>query len=140
MQLIIKENTQNMDWQAVKDLLVAVNMSTHSPEQYQAAFSNSDRVIFLFDGSRLIGCGRMLSDFTYQAAIYDIAVHPDYQGLGLGKTICQNLLQDTDNINVILFANPDKMSFYAKFGFVSMKTGMGKFVDLQHYRAKGLVD
>ena len=35
----------------------------------------------------MIGFGRAISDGTYQAAIYDVAVNPDFQKKGLGNII-----------------------------------------------------
>ncbi len=60
--------------------------------------------------------------------ICDIAVHPEYQGLGLGKEIVRNLVRLSQaHKKIILYANPGKEGFYAKLGFKKMNTAMAIF-------------
>lgn len=66
----------------------------------------------------------MIGDRGMCYYIKDVIVHPAYQGRGIGKMMIGELLQfirengvpGTD-IAVELCAMPDKMQFYAKFGF-----------------------
>ena len=57
--------------------------------------------------------------------IGDVAILPEYQGIGLGKQIIQNLIQQSQgHRKIILYANPGKEGFYAKLGFKKMNTAM----------------
>lgn len=65
------------------------------------------------------------ADGTDCSYICDIALHPEYHGLGLGKKIVQNLIDlSKGHKNVILYSNPGKEGFYAKLGFKKMNTAM----------------
>ncbi|MDR3304783.1 MAG: GNAT family N-acetyltransferase, partial [Clostridiales Family XIII bacterium] len=98
---------------------------------HKKAFENSYTAVFLYDGETLIGLGRAISDGAYEAAIYDIAVAPDYQGRGLGRTILETLLADLKGFNAILFAAPGKVPFYGRLGFRKMRTGMACFTSAE---------
>lgn len=85
MQYRIQTNSESIDWQAVCKVLAEAGLATHSIELTKRAFTNSYRVAFVFDDKLLIGVGRAISDGAYQAAIYDIAVLPSYQGKKLAN-------------------------------------------------------
>lgn len=94
-----------------------------SPDHVAAAFSNSYAVEYGYDDSRLIACGRALSDGIEQAAIYNIAVDPDYQGYGLGRQVIQRLLDRLKGCEVILYTHPQTVKFYETLGWRRQKTG-----------------
>ena len=52
-------------------------------EDWEIAIANSEPVVTVWDGSRAIGFARATSDGIYRATIWDVAIHPDYQGAGL---------------------------------------------------------
>ena len=95
--------------------------------RYRRAFEASHTTVFIYHGDRLIGFGRAISDGAYQAAVYDCAVLPEYQGKRIGKTIMDHILSRVSHCNVILYASPGKEGFYQKHGFRKMKTGMAHF-------------
>jgi ribosomal protein S18 acetylase RimI-like enzyme len=80
-------------------------MSSHAPDVHQRAFEISFSKAFVFDNEALIGFGRAISDGEYQAALYDIAVLPAYQGKGIGKIVVQHLISKTPHCNFILYAS-----------------------------------
>lgn len=85
------------------------------------AVSNSWYFTCVYDGDRLIGSGRIISDGVYQALIVDVIVLPEYQGNGIGKEIMKRLLKkcnENDVLMVSLFAAPGKSGYYNNFGFV----------------------
>jgi len=96
--------------------------------------------VFVFHAETLVGFGRALSDGEYQAAIYDVAVHPAAQGNGIGKLIIQSILKRIPNCNVILYASPGKEGFYQKLGFRKMKTGMALFKNSTGMATKGFTE
>jgi ribosomal protein S18 acetylase RimI-like enzyme len=140
MSIRLQRATTDIQWEAVVDILKTVGMSYTTPEVHQQAFRNSHTVVFVFDDEKLIGFGRALSDGTYQAAIYDVAVHPNYQGKGIGKTILRTILEDNPTCNFILYAAPGKEPFYEKERFKRMKTAMALFPDMEKMRAKGFIE
>jgi len=115
-------------------------MGYHTSEIHERAFNNSHTVVFVFDDDALVGFGRAVSDGEYQAAIYDVAVLPAYQGKGIGRTIMQAIVKNTPHCHFILYASPGKEKFYEKEGFKRMKTGMALFIDEKKMKEKGFID
>jgi len=60
-------------------------MAFYKPDVQKKAFEASHTTIFIYHASTLIGLGRALSDGAYQAAVYDCAACPEYQGKGIAK-------------------------------------------------------
>lgn len=129
MNLRYQYDCKNINWEKVRNLLLEVGMSTVEVEKHQTSFESSYAVIFIFDNDLLIGTGRSISDGVRQSALYDIAVNPRYQGLGLGKKIVIQLMEKTPDCNFILYASPGKENFYKKLNYKKMKTGMILFSD-----------
>ena len=139
MQVHLSYDCQNIDWNALMALLKHADMGTYTPELHRRAFENSYRAVFLFDGDRLIGCGRLLCDGAYQGAIYDVAVDGQYRGCGLGRKIMNELLRGAEGMNILLYASPGKESFYEKFGFSAAKTGMVRFQNPSAMMERGFI-
>ncbi len=88
----------------------------------ERAIARTDVFIGLKDTetSRLVASARVLTDYTYYAAIYDVIVAEDRRGEGLGKQLLQELvehpdLQDVDTLH--LDCQVDLVPFYEKAGF-----------------------
>jgi len=129
----------NIDWQEVNHLLKETDLAAYPPETLQRAFENSYAVVFALENSRVIGSGRALSDGAYQAALYDCAVLPDYQGKGIGRMIIDAILKRIADCNIILYASPGKETFYERFSFQRMRTGMALFLNLDQMRQRGFI-
>ncbi len=140
MNLRLQLNTTDINWDLVVDILQKVGMAYHTPEIHKRAFNNSHLVVFVFDEENLVGFGRVLSDGEYQAAIYDVAVLPNCQGKGIGKTIIQTIVENIPNCNFILYASPGKEKFYEKENFKRMKTGMALFVNGERMQKNGFTE
>ena len=87
---------------------------------FSLALNNSLFCISAYDDSRLVGCGRVVSDGIIYAAIYDVMVLPEYKQLGIGTEIVRRLLNKCAqaNIGVVqLFAASRTEIFYKKLGF-----------------------
>jgi GNAT superfamily N-acetyltransferase len=140
MNIRLQFNTANIDWNLVSEILQKVEMASYSAEKHKLAFNNSHTVVFAFDGDNLIGFGRAISDGAYQAAIYDVAIMPDYQGKGIGKTIIRSIIKNNPNCNFILYAAPGKEPFYEKEKFRRLKTGMALFTNIEKMKEKGFTE
>lgn len=127
MEFNIVYDCSRTDWKVVSETLKRVGMAYEEPDVHKKAFEASHTVVFVCRDSQLIGFGRAISDGAYQAAIYDIAVVPEFQKMGVGRMIMEKLLERLCGCNVILYANPGKEEFYRKFGLRKMKTGMALF-------------
>ena len=68
----------------------------------------------------------MVSDGVVYAAIYDVMVHQDFMGNGIGTKIVKKLIGKCESCNIRsihLFAAEGTESFYCDLGFVSRPTG-----------------
>jgi ribosomal protein S18 acetylase RimI-like enzyme len=140
MELRIQYNCLDVDWNDVPKILKEVGMSYFEGKVHKHAFENSHTVTFVFDHDKLIGFGRAISDGVCQAAIYDIAVLPEYQGEKIGSTIVDSILKRIPECNFILYASPGKEIFYEKLNFRKMKTGMALFVNEKKMKIKGFTE
>jgi GNAT superfamily N-acetyltransferase len=138
--LEVKLDTAGVDWPAVAQTLKIVGMAFHAPDQHRRAFEASHTTVFVYHEGRLIGFGRAISDGVYQAAVYDCAVLPEYQGRGVGRLILEKILSRLAHCNLILYASPGKEGFYRKLGFRGMKTGMAHFKSGESMRERGFTD
>ena len=139
MNIRIKRDCSNINWTEVKNILKTVGMSYVDEELHKKSFENSYTVVFVFDEERLIGFGRAISDGIRQSAIYDIAILPEYQGLGIGKLIIENIISNTPTCNFILYASPGKEGFYEALGFSKLKTGMGLFINTERMKSRNFI-
>lgn len=81
-------------------------------------FANANVVISAWDGARLIGVSRALTDHSYCCYLSDLAVDVAYQKLGIGRELIrrtQSLIGE--EISLILMSAPGAMAYYPKLGF-----------------------
>ena len=140
MEIDIKQECSKVDWKAVSEILKCVDMAYFEPDIHRRAFEASHITVFVYHADQLIGFGRAISDGVYQAAIYDCAVLPEFQGKGIGKVIMDHILSQVSHYNVILYASPGKEGFYQKQGFRRMKTGMAHFKKSEAMRESGFTE
>ena len=69
---------------------------------------------------RLVGFARCTGDGLIEATVWDVAVHPVYQGAGLGKQLMAYILEKLREMGierVTLFADPGVVTFYEGQGW-----------------------
>ena len=72
--------------------------------------------------------------------ICDVAVHPEYQGKGLGRQVVMRLVEfSKDHRKIILYAAVGKEPFYLKLGFKRMATAMAIFQNQAQALENGLL-
>ena len=59
----------------------------NSVETFKAMLENANLTITAWDGEKLIGISRSLTDFAYVAYLADLAVDQKYQKSGIGKQL-----------------------------------------------------
>jgi GNAT superfamily N-acetyltransferase len=81
--------------------------------------ANSRFVISAWDGDRLVGFARAISDGVSNAYVSTVAVLPEYRGRGIGREIVRRLVagDDRSQIRWVLHAKRDLHDFYARNGF-----------------------
>ena len=90
-----------------------------SIEDFSIAIANSEPVISVWDGERLIGFARATSDGIYRATIWDVVIHPDYRGAGLGRKLVETVLSHPrmNRVERVYLMTTHQQSFYERIGF-----------------------
>ena len=131
----------SVDWVALSELYRIAPLNDKKPNELKFAFSNSLYKCFVLEGERLIGAGRVVGYGIDTAYLCDIAVHPEFQGRGLGREITLKLMTlSAGHRKMILYANPGIEGLYEKLGFRRMKTAMAIFSDQERAIGRGLVE
>lgn len=121
-------NCDDVDWDELSNLYKIAPLGDKKPKDLKIVFSNSMFKYFVYLDNTLIGAGRALADGMDCSYICDVAIHPDYQSKGIGKSIVSKLIESSKDYNkIILYANPGKEQFYSKLGFDMMNTAMAIF-------------
>ena len=133
-------DSNKTDWNELSNLYKIAPLGDKKAEDLKVVFANSKYKCFVYDNEKLIGVGRSVADGYDVSYICDVAIHPDFQGLGLGKQIVNKLVEFSEGYNkIILFASMGKEPFYAKLGFDKMNTAMAIFKNRQRVLDMGLV-
>jgi ribosomal protein S18 acetylase RimI-like enzyme len=101
--------------------LTAFWAKNRSIEDLSIAIANSDPVISAWDGERLIGFARATSDVIYRATIWDVIIHPNYRGAGLGRKLVETVLSHprVNRVERVYLMTTHQQRFYEKIGFQS---------------------
>jgi GNAT superfamily N-acetyltransferase len=92
------------------------------PESIERAIAASVTV-GAWDGDRLVGFTRAISDGVHRAYIEDVVVDPDYRGHHIGEQIVAALVALLGDVHIVsLFCEPERVNFYSRNGFRSSST------------------
>ncbi|WP_336458464.1 GNAT family N-acetyltransferase [Ferroacidibacillus organovorans] len=106
----------------LQDVYASVDWMNHNADIITKVFNASTHVTLAMDNDRVIGFGQALSDGVFNAAIYDVVVHSNYQGMGIGKMIMNDLLQHLRNISCVhLISTTANEDFYRSLGLKKLK-------------------
>lgn len=84
-------------------------------EQTAAALARSVN-LGAWDGDRLVGAVRVLSDGYFFACVSEILVDPDYQRRGLGRRLMNAALAVAPGGTLFLGAQPQAVGFFERIG------------------------
>ncbi|MHB0976346.1 MAG: GNAT family N-acetyltransferase [Candidatus Aquicultorales bacterium] len=88
------------------------------PSDISEMLVNCTLVVSLWDGRRLVGFARVLSDMVYRATIWDVVVRPEYRGRGLGTRLMRHILEHPRLSRVERFWLVTRgCEFYERLGF-----------------------
>nr|QCI09069.1 hypothetical protein [Inkyuleea mariana] len=100
-------------------------------KKVKIAIDHSFLTVCLFyknnEKKQLIGFARATSDNAFNATIWDVVIHPEFQGKGLGKALMDQTikyLRYYDISTITLFADPQVVSFYRNLGFITDPDGV----------------
>jgi predicted N-acetyltransferase YhbS len=126
MNILYQDLRQITDAQFV-DLLkrstLAERRPVDDPESIRAMLTHSNLLCTAWDGSKLVGVARSLTDFEYCCYLSDLAVDKAYQRIGIGKGLIR-LTQSRlgGKAKIILLAAPNAENYYPQIGFAAHKS------------------
>ena len=135
MDLSFRFTNEGVDWGELERLFKAADLGGRKGDKIRRAFENSPVVCFAWDGSRLAGAARAITDWEYHATVYDVVIHPDYQGQGAGKQMMQALIDRLPVWRILLVCEEERVGFYQKLGFSELRVVMARYVWKQPERA-----
>ena len=121
---IVFSKDRSIDLYELEELCDAVGWSRRPLRKVRKAIQHSFLVVSMWEekaqSRQLIGFSRATSDHAFNATIWDVVVHPRFQGQGLGKALMKQIIKELrreDISNITLFADPHVVSFYGELGF-----------------------
>jgi GNAT superfamily N-acetyltransferase len=97
------------------------------PESIMRALIGSSLVVTAWDGERLVGTARVITDGVYYATLWDVIVDEDYQGQGIGTRLTEAAVAPFRGRGfkyIALYAAEGKAPFYERLGFARHPAGM----------------
>lgn len=106
------------------DLLHRSSLSERRPiddrECLQGMVNNSNLMVTAWDGEKLIGIARSMTDFHYACYLSDIAVDKQYQNSGVGRKLqAVTKEQLAERCKLILISAPDANAYYEHMGYTN---------------------
>jgi len=122
MSIVYSDTIKDLPVKQLQDLFISVGWSdgTETPEMlmnYNLPFINSALVVSAWDGERLIGAVRVLSDKMFRSIIYDLLVLPEYQKQGIGKELVKRCIAHYPDSEWLVQTTEKIYGYYEKLGF-----------------------
>jgi len=104
------------------ELLVASTLGerrpVHNREVMRGMLENGSLMVTAWDGAKLVGISRTLTDFANVAYLADLAVHRDYQRQGIGTALVERTREELPpTCSIVLLSAPLANEYYPKIGF-----------------------
>jgi GNAT superfamily N-acetyltransferase len=101
-------------------------LAQHLPERVQRAHANSSRIVSAWDGDKLVGWARIITDGEFCLFLHEILLYPEYQGQGIGRELMNRVLAGYEHVqNQVLLSDLGNENFYAPFGFEVVTEKLG---------------
>jgi ribosomal protein S18 acetylase RimI-like enzyme len=97
-----------------------------SQEKLVIAMKQSWHVIYAYDGDKLVGTGRAVSDGIINAYLCGLGVLTDYRKKGIGTEISRRLVEHckSNNLHIQFFCKEELVPYYKNRGFEVFTVGM----------------
>jgi len=93
-------------------------------ERIGRMLAGANLTVTAWDGERLVGIARALTDFAYCCYLSDLAVDGAYQKQGIGRKLVEMVQKEIgEEVMLLLLSVPDAMTYYPKIGFEKVENG-----------------
>ncbi len=101
---------------------------TNDAGRIQKMYDNSNLIITAWDGDKLVGVSRCITDWCWSCYLADLAVQPGYQKEGIGKRLIELTKEKVGaEVMILLLSVPTAMTYYPKVGFTKERQGVCYF-------------
>ena len=114
----------NIEIDEFLEVIEAVGWKTYSKEQVEKALQNTMYMVKATVDGKLAGIGRVVGDYSIVCMLSDICVKPEFQGLGIGLKITNELkklieenVKEGEKMQIELTPTAGNEGFYEKAGF-----------------------
>ena len=111
----------DLDLDAVVDVYRDSTLGLRRPvddrERMKQMLERANLVVSAWDGDRLVGIARSLTDFCYATYLSDLAVRRAYQRKGIGNALIERTQHEGGRATIFLFAAPAAVDYYPRVGF-----------------------
>jgi len=111
----------DLDLDAVIELYRASTLGERRPvddrDRMAAMLRHANLVVTAWDGNRLVGIARSLSDFAFCTYLSDLAVRTSHQRRGIGRELMRRTQRAGGRAQIILLAAPQAVDYYPRVGF-----------------------
>ena len=88
-------------------------------KRVSAMLHHADLLVTAWDGERLVGAARSVTDFAYCCYLSDLAVDEQYQKQGIGQQLIKYTKQALyPQAKIVLLAAPQAVEYYPHIGFM----------------------
>ncbi len=114
------------DYELVRQFLSEMGWQDRvsDPKRFAKMMENTSRSVVAFDGSRIVGFARAVSDEVSNGYISMVAVAADRRRHGIGRALVRHLIKDDLGITWVLRAGRGSSGFWKKLGFQFSSTAM----------------
>ncbi len=127
-EILYRTDLRDVDWARMKSLLTEDDFDNgRTPEQLRESFEQSRVAVVAYDGDRIVGTARALSDGVCNAYVVDVWTYTPYRRRGVARAMLAALEARLRGQHVYLFTD-DAADFYRGLGFREQPTGMSKVV------------
>jgi predicted N-acetyltransferase YhbS len=118
--MITYKTGNNLDLDQVIELYRSCSLGARRPvddrSRMETMLANANLVITAWDGERLVGISRSITDFAYATYLSDLAVRESHQRLGIGKELIRRTQEQGGSASVILLSAPAAVDYYPRIG------------------------
>ena len=117
MPIDIREGP-DVDLGALAELRASCEFSPLPDATLAAQLAGSRWIAHAYDGAKLVGYARAISDGVTTAYVSNVMVDPDYRRRGIARRVMAALMDGREGVKFVLHTRTGSRSFYAAIGFV----------------------
>lgn len=91
----------------------------------QCMIDNANLTVTAWDGERLVGVARALTDYVWCCYVSDLTVDKAYQHQGIGRELLRQVQSqiESEEATLLLLSAPEAMDYYPKIGLQPIQNG-----------------